>query len=531
MILHRRCTRTWLCRSRGGSFLAFLGGCLKHVRWNYEEWQGSFGAIFFGTLNPISVDESLYVLTGFVTIGLLTAALFAFWRSLAGKDRIALKYADMIACVCCIMIIELMPRAVDLFYWWDGSANYLPFYVLLLFWMALLVRMVGEERTSVPTRVMLCLVSFVSMSGNYVTALENMLVMLLAGLLIWYLKAGNRRVWFSYALSMAAAITGLLISVLAPGNTKRMTDEGAIGITSIPKLILKCISLAGDGVRDDLTIMMLLLLMLLIPAAWKMGLLLSKRMEERGWRSVFDIPVPVVVMVLFALYTATFAPSVYVYGDGGVMRVVDIRFCYLVLYLAILVCFLSGKTAVLYRERVQRGVGEAENKENTEAPEGEKGVESLGITTAECKETADETENAERTCYERENEPAEKKAGICIFTRFLVADLVMIIIFGFAYYMLPREHREVLTSICAARSIAIGEAARYDAEMEERLAILKDASTTGQDVVLPVLTAHPQCLYAAGIDISDRTDGQNNVFLAIYYDKASVGLEVQEENP
>ena len=94
-----------------------------------------------------------------------------------------------------------------------------------------------------------------------------------------------------------------------------------------------------------------------------------------------------------------------------------------------------------------------------------------------------------------------------------------------SYYVLPRENRETLTSLCAARSLLIGEAQRYDREMKERAALLNDPATDGQDVVVKAVSERPYLLFLYGLELTEDPGYWINRTVAEYYDKKSVTLE------
>ncbi len=102
--------------------------------------------------------------------------------------------------------------------------------------------------------------------------------------------------------------------------------------------------------------------------------------------------------------------------------------------------------------------------------------------------------------------------------------LVLTACFVLFCYVLPRENRERLTSLCAARSLLIGEAQQYDAEMRERLALLEDPALDGEDVTVPAFTVRPYLLFLYGLELTEDPSYWINETVAEYYDKGSVTL-------
>lgn len=209
----------------GGSPIAFLKGCLEMIHWNYNYQHGEFTAIILGVVNPLSWDDDWYWVSAFVLIGFLVFAVFCYWRLAAVHgDRKERVRADITAAVCSIILVELIPRAIDMFYWYDGAVNYLPFYGMQLILLGMLARLYQHGRLSVPMLVVTCIVAFLNIGGNYVTVAVN-----LTALIGWAIGAAilrrkdaeraagsHRQFWGSHLTIMAVTIIGLLISVLAP---------------------------------------------------------------------------------------------------------------------------------------------------------------------------------------------------------------------------------------------------------------------------------------------------------------------------
>ena len=191
--------------------------------------------------------------------------------------------------------------------------------------------------------------------------------------------------------------------------------------------------------------------------------------ETKRGNDFWSLPAMPVLLLFFLIYAASYAPTVYVYGDGGPMRVEDVRFFYMVTFGAVSEFFLIGKVYHALREQA-------------------------------CSE-------------------------VPWLSRWVVSIVAFIVLFTGMYYVLPRENRETLTSLCAARSLLIGEAQRYDREMKERAALLNDPATDGQDVVVKAVSERPYLLFLYGLEMTEDPDYWINRTVAEYYDKKSVTLE------
>lgn len=294
---------------------------------------------------------------------------------------------------------------------------------------------------------------------------------------------------------MLAMAAGLLTALLAPGNQARFEDEGGSMLDSVFEVITRTIDYAAAAVCNQTGMLMFMLLALLIPILWIWSQRIIAREEESGRRSVFSLPAFLVIAYAFFLQCAGYAPTIWVYGTEGAPRMEDVRFFYLVFWLILIEFYFVGKVALFTRE----------HRDNTDHNGTDNVSQNMAGGTAQCV------------------------TGGPVLTRFLAADLAMILIFGMAYYILPSTNRDKLTSVSATISLLTGEAQRYDEQVKAQNAILLDPSTKGQDVTVTAVSDHPKTIYAGGLEMQGDPTCWINQAVAAYYDKASVTLIPADE--
>lgn len=493
-----------------GGLFGLLQGIGRQMHWSYTSWQGCYTAVLLGTLNPAALGDSWYALVTYLLVGFLILSNWIFWRELL-KDRGTGHGAcgSIAAWILSLAMIQLIPRALDMFFWWDGAVNYLPFFGMLLILAALLMRNLRQDGLTARQETAAILLAFAAMGGNYVTALVNLLVLAGFGMVPFLLRTregrsrGRRR--RCYAGILLCGCAGLAVSVLAPGNLLRMDQEGADGITSIPAMVIHSVYLAYESVGESMSILLVLLLLLAAPFLWcsfapKGGeMAAGDGAGDSGTERLLGLPTVPVTAALFGLYAASYAPSVYVYGDGGPMRIEDVRFFYLVTLLALLEWFLLGKIRRYWERHAGAKRSGGVRSEGAAAPAG--------------------------SCLPSDAVRGGTREDLPAWTRpFLSSVLVLTACFVLFCYVLPRENRERLTSLCAARSLLIGEAQQYDAQMQERLAILEDPALDGEDVTVPAFTVRPYLLFLYGLELTEDPSYWINETVAEYYDKGSVTL-------
>lgn len=327
--------------------------------------------------------------------------------------------------------------------------------------------------------VVMCILTWFSMGGNAIPMVVNFVIVIGWGYAAFILYRGKSTVWNGeyrgywkyYGIILLSAVVGVLTDLIAPGNSARMADEGENKLTSVWEIVTKTIDYSAAAVRNQMNMMLLMLLALLVPVFWIWSQRIIEREEQDGRRSVFTLPAVLVVAYAFALQCASYAPTIWIYGTEGAYRMEDIRFFYLVLYLILLEFYLVGKAALVLRG------------------------------------TAGEVSSA----------------GGQILSRFLAADLAMILIFGTAYYVLPSSNWDSISSLSATMSLLKGEAQLYDEEVRAQQVILEDPSTTGEKVTVHAVTSHPRLLFAWGLEMTDSESWINQA-VAAYYDKASVSV-------
>lgn len=132
----------------GEGIIGFLRGCHEEAHWNYFEHHGEFTAILLGVLNPLAFGDKWYWTTAYVMIGFLVFSLFCGWRLVGDGSKKEQILADITAAICAIIMIEFLPRAVDMFYWFDGGVNYLPYFGMMAIMTGLFLRLCrrGDSR-------------------------------------------------------------------------------------------------------------------------------------------------------------------------------------------------------------------------------------------------------------------------------------------------------------------------------------------------------------------------------------------------
>ena len=210
---------------RDGSISGVFSAAVQTVRQIYENWQGTFSAVFLFSLQPAIVDQGWYALTPLILIGTLILGLSFFCRAvctdLLQMNRRAWLLVWALASILCVQF----PRdATEGFFWYNSGMFYTFFFGLLLLWVGLAIGLMKREHLGeakrILTSVILVLLSVLLAGGNYPTAL---LALVTIGYFVLWSALKNRRVLPTMAITFIVFGLGFYGSIVAPGNSVRQS--------------------------------------------------------------------------------------------------------------------------------------------------------------------------------------------------------------------------------------------------------------------------------------------------------------------
>ena len=442
--------------------LLLLQAAGQQVAKTYLTWQGTYAAVALFALQPAVFGEGCYVVVTWILVTVFVLSNFFFFRVLFGRIGGRNDIGDILFGITTILSMQTLPHALQSFFWWNGASYYTLFYSLMLIQTAIFAEVLFRGSWKRRQLITALLLGMIISGGNFVSALVNMeITVFLVLICIW-----KRRKALAGTLAVAAAtLAGLLISVLAPGNQFRMAEEA----TESPlPAIGQSFMMAYRYMHEWTTPLLILAMLRALPFLW--------RFHRDNYQKEYDISLLFLVIVLFAVFASSFTPTIYATEQEGPRRVQNIRY-----FLWILMCIMAESVAV----------GK---------------VQKLLVRSASKESILDQIERA--------------------FSRGLVsffAGILVCILLCVSDDILPKENRNTLTSVSAARSLMIGEAQKFDAEMDERIRLL---NSDAQHVTLQPPEDRPEVLYY--FDITNNINDWSNVAMADFYDKTDVLLNTQD---
>ena len=352
---------TWV---QTGSILHVLKDALSYALRTWRDWQGTVTGVIIMTLNPAVFSLEHYGVHAVVLLALHLVSWLVFTGHVFGR-RLGLSKTAWISLylVLSAMSLVFLPDIVEGIYWFNGAWFYTGAQAAALITLVLCDRL-SESKTGkkrqIALAVLCCLLLFALGMDNYITAMMTLAALFMmmlqrlwaahktpaAGMIgsaVWTKDGAETKDERAFggreekALQKQAALrsfllmlpigAGLVLSVIAPGNSVRMATDGAhqAGTQWLVSSIFWTIrDAAGYFVRF---LFKTPLLALLIGATPLLAKAVDKK-EERGWRCP---PVLLTVMGTYLMLCAMIIPHMYSSGYAGSGRVVNMYHLYVLL--------------------------------------------------------------------------------------------------------------------------------------------------------------------------------------------------------
>ena len=291
-----------------GNLLKTVSEACKGVWHEYNNWQGTYSAMFLMYLPPNVFSEQAYKWITTVILLLLTGGVFFLTKPLVcdvakGSKFLWALTASGISLVC----IQTVPSQGETFFWYNGSMYYTGYFALTLFFFGGICRyLLCPKRYWIPV---LLLLSLFLAGGNYVSLLPALLlVTAITGVLILKKEKKMAAVMGSVALAM---LLGLAVSAMAPGNAVRQSGMWKIPAwKAVAKSLVQGVRYALAWIRTE----WLLIGIIMIPAWWK---------SYRESTLQFRYPVPVIGFA-YGVFCSMSCPTFYTMNSTGPARAVAI---------------------------------------------------------------------------------------------------------------------------------------------------------------------------------------------------------------
>ncbi len=425
--------RTW---EATGSVWEVLKTAAQQVQITYENWQGTFSAIFLMALQPAIWGDGFYILVPYIMLAALLGGTFFFCYTLFCKIFHATRIqCGIVSLVISAISLQMLPSPSQGFYWYNGSVFYTFFYGISLILYALVILYLKNEKVwQIGYLLGISLLCVLIGGSNYVTSLATVLLFIIGIAVLAVLK--NRK-WKALLISFFFLGAAFAINVIAPGNHVRKQAGFAYYRPSVPEAVLRSLRYAVSYLDEWITLPLLCLIIFLLPFLWRMA---SK--------AAFSFRYPLLVAaVSAAVWAAMFCPPVYAMGSPGATRLLNILFYALVLLIVLNLFYTMGWLQRKLRE----------------------------------------------SCTPEHEEQLKPAHGAARYSGIFLGGILFC--FLCSCVLTPDI---TYTSSSALYSLVSGEAAQYHEEYLQRVSILEDDSQN--QVSFPAYTVKPYTLFIADVE-------------------------------
>ena len=351
---------TWV---QTGSLLHVLKDAVSYALRTWRDWQGTVTGVLVMTLNPAVFSLEHYGVHAVILLALHLLSWLEFCAHVLGR-RLGLPRGVWLPLYLALSAFGLMflPDIVEGIYWFNGAWFYTGAQAAALLTLVLCDRL-SESRAGRGAQAALaaacCLLLFALGMDNYITAMMTLAALFMMalqrawaayrtpaagmiGAIAWDGKAAlaetrafggveERRLQRQAALRTALLLLpiglGLLLSVIAPGNSVRMERDGAhqAGMTWMLSSVLWTMR---DAAKYVVRFMVKTPLLALLIASTPLLARATDRMEEKTWRCP---PVLATLLGAYLILCAMIIPHMYSSGYAGSGRVVNMYHFYVML--------------------------------------------------------------------------------------------------------------------------------------------------------------------------------------------------------
>lgn len=451
---------THLALQETGNVFAALVTALEQVGKAWFDWQGSYSAIFLMAIEPSVFGEKCYVIAAPLVLASLIAGTLFFTHVLM-VELLGCKRGHWLGLSCLMVAVQLLlqPSPVEGIFWYNSAVYYTTYHAAALAMFGCVARIADPARVRRPRGAIIAaslLAAFVA-GGNFVTALvaAEVMFVVMAVLIVRARRCSADVLW-----PFGLLVVGLAVSLAAPGNSVRQQTQFPDDSAGVVGTIWHSSLSAFQYIQQwGSGLVVLLALFACVIAVHACG-----RAVERGWR----FPAPLAVFAgSVALFATSFTPTFWAEGSVGPGRVQNCRFDLFVVLVVFNVFWFVGWVAAR-RRQIDR-------------------------------------------------QPAAQVLTPChvAWACGLIALVICCVVGSMAA---DEDLGEDLSSVSAARSLACGAAADYDAQVWERLETIEGSSE--QSLRVPYYTNVPHVLLMG--DIRDNMDNYINYRLCQWYGKESI---------
>lgn len=295
-----------------------------------DEWQGLYSSAFLLALQPAVWGEGYYWITTVILVGMMALGVgMLFHALLKWVLRVETKWSYLLSFIFMVFLIQTLPSPVEGLYWYNGAANYLFFWGVLMCQCAMMIRYFYGEKLGIFSVLLAACLSFSVSGGNHVTAFAGILLNIL-----WMILAIMKKRKIGVILPLLSGIVGFVINITAKGTSVRMDTEGQHAS------LVKTIAYSGFQTiacsQKFVSLSLIALLFLMTPIL----LMLLEKMPDQNFFKKKNLLI--LLLVDFMLISAMFCAPYYIFRTFGAGRLEDTVYASYIMLLILTYTYTLG---------------------------------------------------------------------------------------------------------------------------------------------------------------------------------------------
>lgn len=222
---------------------SFFAGVIESCTHFYNNWQGFFTTNFIASVQPFVWNENLYFISNLAVIFAFTFSVFYFSKSIL-INSLGFDSIDYILITIPIyeIILQFLPSLAEGFYWMDGSLTLLGNSVMLLILSFVINFHNANTKLKKVVYFALSVIFTLSICGSsIITYVTLFMIFFFATIYLFRNKRDNKKTLLLIGTLFLIYTIGIIIALIAPGNSVRMQSDFSNNRLSFISAIMKAI--------------------------------------------------------------------------------------------------------------------------------------------------------------------------------------------------------------------------------------------------------------------------------------------------
>lgn len=200
---------------------SFILGAIYQAIDKYFNWQGFYLSSFWAAIQPFNININLYFISCWIAITSLVFSVFYFSKSVLMNVFSVSKWDYLLITIPIVeVIIQFLPSPAEGFYWMDGSLSLVFQSIQLCVFASVINYHFSQKRKSL--YAIISVLGVLAVCGDYPHLYVTLIYCF--GLVLTYMIPKKYRTSRLMILLMALNTLVIVVSLIAPGNTVRMTS-------------------------------------------------------------------------------------------------------------------------------------------------------------------------------------------------------------------------------------------------------------------------------------------------------------------